>query len=64
VAPHPLHPIRYARRGHPPLARVLPELAFDGVEVVNNRGPLSCFYDARALIANDHWRLPAGPTRT
>jgi predicted metal-dependent phosphoesterase TrpH len=58
VAPHPLHPIRYARRGHPPVAEILGALAFDGVEVVNNTGPLSCFYDARALIANDHWRLP------
>jgi predicted metal-dependent phosphoesterase TrpH len=58
VAPHPLHPIRYARRGHPGVAEILHGLAFDGVEVVNNTGPLSCFYDARALVANDRWRLP------
>lgn len=58
VAPHPLHPIRYARRGHRPLAEILGTLPFDGVEVVNNTGPLACFYDARALVANDRWRLP------
>jgi predicted metal-dependent phosphoesterase TrpH len=58
VAPHVLHPLRYARRGHPPLAEILDRLPFDGVEVVNNTGPLACFYDARALIANDRWRLP------
>jgi PHP-associated len=58
VAPHPLHPIRYARRGHPPLAEILGDLPVDAVEVVNNSGPLACFYDARALLANDRWRLP------
>jgi predicted metal-dependent phosphoesterase TrpH len=58
VAPHPLHPIRYTRRGHAPVAAILDALAFDAVEVVNNTGPLACFYDARALIANDRWRLP------
>jgi predicted metal-dependent phosphoesterase TrpH len=58
IAPHPLHPIRYARRGYPALAEILHGLPFDGVEVVNNTGPLACFYDARALVANDRWRLP------
>jgi predicted metal-dependent phosphoesterase TrpH len=58
VAPHPLHPLRYARRRHPPLAALLGDLPFDAVEVVNNTGPLACFYDARALVANDRWRLP------
>jgi predicted metal-dependent phosphoesterase TrpH len=58
VAPHPLHPLRYTRRGHRPLAEMLGDLPFDAVEVVNNSGPLACFYDARALLANDHWRLP------
>jgi predicted metal-dependent phosphoesterase TrpH len=58
IAPHPLHPIRYARRGYLAVAEILQGLPFDGVEVVNNTGPLSCFYDARALVANDRWRLP------
>jgi predicted metal-dependent phosphoesterase TrpH len=58
VAPHPLHPIRYARRGHRPLAEMVADLPLDAVEVVNNTGPLACFYDARALVANDRWRLP------
>jgi predicted metal-dependent phosphoesterase TrpH len=58
VAPHPLHPFRYARRGHRALAEILDDLPFDAVEVVNNSGPLACFYDARALVANDGWRLP------
>ena len=58
VAPHPLHPIRYARRGYRPMAEILGDVPFDAVEVVNNTGPLACFYDARALIANDAWRLP------
>lgn len=30
----------------------------DAVEVVDNSGPLACFDDARALIANDRRRLP------
>jgi predicted metal-dependent phosphoesterase TrpH len=58
VAPHPLHPVRYARRGHPPLAEIMDALPIDAVEVVNNSGPLACFYDSRALIANDRWRRP------
>ena len=58
VVPHPLHPIRYARRGHRPLAELLEALPVDAVEVVNNSGPLACFYDARALVANDRWRRP------
>lgn len=59
IAPHLLHPIRYARRGHPPLAELVARLPIDALEVVNNTGPLSCFYDARAVVANDRWRLPA-----
>jgi predicted metal-dependent phosphoesterase TrpH len=58
VAPHPLHPIRYVRRGQRPLAELLDVLPVDAVEVVNNTGPLACFYDARALVANDRWRRP------
>lgn len=58
VAPHPLHPIRYVRRGHCALADIIGSMPFDAVEVVNNTGPLACFYDARALVANDRWRLP------
>jgi PHP-associated len=58
VAPHLMHPLRYARRGYRPLAEILHDLPFDAVEVVNNSGPLACFYDARALIANDRWRRP------
>jgi predicted metal-dependent phosphoesterase TrpH len=58
VAPHPLHPLRYARAGHRPLAELLDTLPVDAVEVVNNTGPLACFYDARALVANDRWRRP------
>jgi len=59
VAPHTFHPLRYARRGHPPLAEILADLAVDAVEVVNNSGPLACFYDARAILANDRWRRAA-----
>jgi predicted metal-dependent phosphoesterase TrpH len=58
VVPHPLHPLRYARRGHRPLAELVGALPVDAVEVVNNSGPLACFYDARALVANDRWRRP------
>ena len=59
VAPHVLHPIRYARRGHAPLADLLGRVPLDAVEVVNNSGPLACFYDARAVLANDRWMLSA-----
>jgi predicted metal-dependent phosphoesterase TrpH len=58
VVPHVLHPLRYTRRGHRPLAELLGDLRVDALEVVNNTGPFATYYDARALVANDRWRLP------
>jgi predicted metal-dependent phosphoesterase TrpH len=58
IAPHVFHPLRYARRGHPPIAELLGDLPVDALEVVNNTGPFATYYDARALLANDRWRLP------
>jgi len=59
VVPHPLHPIRYARRGHRPLAELLEALPVDAVEVVNNSGPLACFLRR----ARARRQRPLAPTR-
>jgi predicted metal-dependent phosphoesterase TrpH len=57
IAAHPFHPIRYRRAGRPPLARLIPELPFDGIEVVNNSGFSARLYDAWAAFRNAEWLL-------
>ncbi len=57
VAAHPFHPIRYRRPGQPPLSRLLPDLPFDGIEVVNNSGFSAWLYDAWAALCNVEWLL-------
>ena len=58
VAAHPFHPVRGTVSGHRALARLVPELPLDAVEVVNNAGIFSWFYDAWAALANVEWALP------
>jgi predicted metal-dependent phosphoesterase TrpH len=41
VAAHPFHPLRGVARGHQPIGRLIPDLAFDAIEVVNNAGVFS-----------------------
>jgi hypothetical protein len=41
VAAHPFHPIRGRALGHRPLGRLIPDLALDAIEVVNNAGVFS-----------------------
>ncbi len=57
IAAHPFHPIRYRRSGQPPLARLIPNLSLDGIEVVNNSGFSSRLYDAWAAFRNAEWLL-------
>ena len=58
VAAHPFHPVRGRGRGQPGLPELLPDLALDAVEVVNNAGVFSCLYDAWAAMRNLEWMLP------
>lgn len=58
VAAHPFHPIRGAARGHYSIGRMVPDLALDAIEVVNNAGVFSWFYDAVAAMRNLEWMLP------
>jgi hypothetical protein len=58
VAAHPFHPIRGAARGHYSIGRMVPDLPLDAIEVVNNAGVFSWFYDAVAAMRNVEWMLP------
>jgi hypothetical protein len=58
VAAHPFHPLRGAARGHRSLGTMVPGLPLDGLEVVNNAGVFSAFYDAWAALRNVEWMLP------
>lgn len=58
VAAHPFHPIRGAARGHFSVGRMVPDLPLDAIEVVNNAGIFSWFYDAVAAVRNVEWMLP------
>src|SRR2546425_149162 len=44
--------------GHQPIGRLIPDLAFDAIEVVNNAGVFSRLYDAWAALRNVEWMLP------
>jgi hypothetical protein len=58
IVAHPFHPINSRGRRSRPLARLIPDLPLDGVEVVNNAGFFSWLYDAWAALKNVEWMLP------
>jgi predicted metal-dependent phosphoesterase TrpH len=58
VAAHPFHPLRGVARGHRPIGALLPDLPVDAIEIVNNAGVFSCFFDAWAALRNAEWMLP------
>ena len=58
VAAHPFHPLRGADRGQYAIGRLIPDLALDAIEVVNNAGVFSKVYDAWAAMRNVEWMLP------
>jgi len=58
VAAHPFHPLRGGVRGHRTLGALIPDLALDAIEVVNNAGVFSWLYDAWAALRNVDWALP------
>ena len=58
VAAHPFHPLRGTARGHRSIARLIPDLPIDALEVVNNAGVFSRLYDAWAALRNVEWMLP------
>jgi predicted metal-dependent phosphoesterase TrpH len=58
VAAHPFHPLRGSVRGHRSVGELLPDLAVDAIEVVNNAGVFSWLYDAWTALRNVDWALP------
>jgi len=58
VAAHPFHPLHGTAPGHRSIARLIPELPLDAIEVVNNAGVFSRLYDAWAALRNVEWMLP------
>jgi predicted metal-dependent phosphoesterase TrpH len=58
VAAHPFHPLRGVDRGQYSVGTLIPELALDAIEVVNNAGYFSKLYDAWAALRNVEWMLP------
>jgi predicted metal-dependent phosphoesterase TrpH len=58
VAARPFHPLRGVARGHRSIGRLIPDLALDAIEVVNNAGVFSRLYDAWAALRNVEWMLP------
>ena len=58
AAAHPFHPVRGVARGHFSLGAMVPDLALDAIEVVNNAGVFSWVYDAWAALRNVEWHLP------
>ena len=58
IAAHPFHPMRGGVRGHRSVGALIPTLALDGIEIVNNAGVFSWLYDAWAALHNVDWALP------
>jgi predicted metal-dependent phosphoesterase TrpH len=58
VAAHPFHPLRGRASRHRPVSRLVPDLPLDAIEVVNNAGVFSRWYDALAALHNVEWALP------
>ena len=58
VAAHPFHPLRGTDRGQRSVGHLIPDLALDAIEIVNNAGVFSKLYDAWAAMRNVEWMLP------
>ena len=58
VAPHPYYFVSYAEKGYAPIRKLLSELDFDAVEVINNSSTFSIFSNAAASLANVSIGLP------
>ena len=52
IAPHPYYFVSYAEKGYAPIRKLLSELDFDAVEVINNSSTFSIFSNAAASLAN------------
>jgi hypothetical protein len=58
VAAHPFHPVRGVARGHRTLGAMVPDLALDALEVVNNAvATLAAGQDVRLLCGMPSWVL-------
>ena len=58
VAPHPYYFVSYAEKGYAPIRKLLSELDFDAVEVINNSSTFSIFSNAATSLANVSIGLP------
>ncbi|MCL4427903.1 MAG: PHP domain-containing protein [Deltaproteobacteria bacterium] len=58
IAPHPYYFVSYAEKGYSPIRKLLSELDFDAVEVINNSSTFSIFSNAAASLANVSIGLP------
>ncbi|MHB8231922.1 MAG: PHP domain-containing protein [bacterium] len=58
VAPHPYYFVSYAEKGYAPVRKLLSELDFDAIEVINNSSTFSVFSNAAASLANVSIGLP------
>ena len=58
VAPHPYYFVSYAEKGYTPIRKLLSELDFDAIEVINNSSSFSIFSNAAASFANVSIGLP------
>lgn len=58
VAPHPYYFVSYAEKGYAPIRKLLSELDFDAVEVINNSSTFSIFSNAVTSFANVSIGLP------
>ena len=58
IAAHPFHPLRGVARGHASIGSMIRDLPLDGIELVNNAGVFSAFYNAWAALRNAELMLP------
>ena len=58
IAPHPYYFVSYAEKGYQPVRKLLNELDFDAIEVINNSSTFSIFSNAAASLTNVSIGLP------
>lgn len=58
VAPHPFYFVSYAEKRHKPIRKMLMDLDFDAIEVINNSSTFALISNAIASLANVSIGLP------
>ena len=52
IAPHPFYFVSYAEKGHKPIRKMLTDLDFDAIEVINNSSAFSIVSNAVTSLVN------------